>query len=108
MAEYIRNAILEMSEIDNNTLQTLTSSPFDKPMGYWPVVKYIRGKLIGSGDELAAKGNVYPFMRWRPTIKSATVDENGNLNMEIQETFTAELADGIEFRPQSYEVWKAG
>jgi len=68
MADYVRVAILEMCGLDDNTFATLTSDPYDKPLGYWPVVKYLRGKLVGSGDELAAPGNAYPFIRWNPPL----------------------------------------
>lgn len=107
MAAYVRNAILEMSEVGEDTLQVLVGDPFDKPMGYWPVVKYLRGKLIGPGEDLAAEGNMYPFMRWQPTIKAAKVNEKGKMDIQIEETFTVETAEGIGFRLQSYEMWQA-
>jgi hypothetical protein len=108
MAGYVRSAIFDILGIQDDTLQLLTSDPYNKPIGYWPVAKYVRGKLVGSGDELAAKGNAYPFMRWRPSIKAANVDETGEIHLQMEETVTAELADGISFQPQSIEVWQPG
>jgi len=106
MAAYVRTAILEMIGVDADTFKLLTSNPFDKPMGYWPIVKYIRGRLIGAGEELAAEGNSYPFIKWNPVVKSSQVGEDGKLNITFNETFTAEIAKGILFEPQLYEAWQ--
>ena len=83
----------------------MTSDPFDRPLGHWPVAKYLRGKLVGPGEELAAPGNAYPFIKWDSTIRTATW-EGGKLNVEIGENLTPELAQGISFRPRSVEEWQ--
>ena len=106
MAGYIRNAIFEICGLDDNTFKILTGEPFNKPLGYWPIVKYIRGQLIGEGEELARPGNAYPIMRWKPIVKSCKVSPDGKLNITLEENFTAEIAKGISFRPYSYEAWK--
>lgn len=106
MAKYIRNSILELSGLEAVPLKTLTSAPYDKPMGYWPFVKYFRGRLLGEGHELAAKGNAYPFLRWKPVIDKCEVAEDGKINIQLSESFTAEFGEGISFQPVSYEVWK--
>jgi hypothetical protein len=108
MANYLRPALLELCGLDADTINVLTADPYDKPIGYWPVVKYLRGKLLGEGDELAAQGNAYPFMRWTPTIKSTTLEESGKFRIGLSETLTAKLAKGIKFQPRSYEAWQAG
>jgi len=107
MAGYVRKAILELCQIDDDTYKTLTKDPFDKPMGYWPVVKYLRGKLIGKGEELAPEGNAYPFMRWKPEIISTEFDKSGKYNMKFKDNLTAELAEGVSFQPKSFEAWQA-
>lgn len=106
MAGYVRTAILEMCELDSAIFNKLTSAPFDKPLGHWPVVKYLRGKLIGSGEELAAPGNAYPFIRWSFGFKPAKW-EDGKYNVEITENITPEIAEGIGFQAQSLEMWQA-
>jgi hypothetical protein len=75
-------------------------------LGHWPIVKYLRSKLVGTGEELAAPGNEYPFMKWNPKIKRAKW-EGGKLNIELEENLTAELAEGIGFQRGSIEVWQA-
>jgi hypothetical protein len=47
-------------------------------------------------------------MKWKPTIKSTNVTEDGKFNITISDTFTAELAKGIKFQPSSVEAWQAG
>jgi hypothetical protein len=106
MAMYIRNAILGLSGLEAEPLRVLTSDPYDKPMGYWPVVKYVRGRLLGESPELAAKGNAYPFLRWKPVINKCEVNEDGKINIQFSENLTAELGKAISFQPKSYEAWK--
>jgi hypothetical protein len=108
MATYIRNAILELSGLEAEPLRILTADPFDKPMGYWPVVKYVRGRLLSESSELAAKGNAYPFLRWKPVINKCEVTEDGKINIQLSENLTAELGEGVSFQAISYEAWKPG
>lgn len=106
MAEYIRKEIFDLLELDENIYNILTNDPFDKPMGNWALIKHIRGKLIGDNHDLAAKNNMYPFLKWKPTINKCEVTEEGKINIQVTDSFTAELGEGIEFQPISHETWK--
>lgn len=105
MAQYIREEIFHQLKLDEDAYSVLTNDPFDKPMGYWSLAKSIRGKLLGDNPELAAKGNEYPFLKWKPLVK-CEVTEDGKNNIQQSENFTLELGEGIEFSLVSYEVWK--
>ena len=105
MANYVRKAILDMLELDPKDREALEK--LDKPLGHWPIVKYFRGKLISDGDRLAAEGKAYPFLRWKPIIKNLSISPDGKFNFTITESFTAELAEGVSFRPESIEIWQA-
>jgi len=105
MAKYVRKAILDMLDLDPEDFETLME--LDKPLGYWPIAKYFRGKLVGYGERLAQGGNAYPFLKWKPTIKSLSISQDGEFNFTLTESFTAELAEGILFKPQSIEIWQA-
>lgn len=107
MAGYVRNAILDMSGIESTVTTLLQNDPFDKPMGYWPVVKYIRGSLEGTSDDLALEGQLYPFMKWDPTVKTSEIKQDGKLEITFNDTWTAEIGKGISFTLKSFEVWKA-
>lgn len=106
MAAHIRNAILRLGDVPDLVLDVLLNDPFDKPLGHWPLAKYIRGRLVGDSPVLAREGNQYPFLRWNPTVKSCAPDAVGKLSLQFSESFTAELADGISFQPHSVEVWQ--
>ena len=106
MAEYTRTAIIELCGLEEDILNILLTKPFNKPLGYWPLAKYLRGKLIGTSDQLAAKGYTYPFMKWKPTIKSASVNKKGQYNITIKDSITPVLGKGISFQPNSHEVWQ--
>lgn len=107
MAGYIRGAILDLCELDEPVSRRLTSGPFDKPLGYWPVVKYMRGRLVGSSDQLAAPGNAYPFLRWDPGVKKCEVTEQGEINVRFTDSFTGEFGEGTSFVPTRHEAWQA-
>lgn len=105
VARHVRRTIFEMCGIEGTAFSTLTSDPFDKPLGDWPVVKYVRGRLLGSGDDLAAPGNAHPYLRW--TYAVGPSGDGGETLREITERITPELAEGISFQAQSFEAWRA-
>ena len=84
----------------------LLATPYNVPLGNWPVVKYIRGQLLGDSDSLAAKTNEYPIMSWRSTIKSVEFSESGEYVVKFEETLTPRLGNGISFQRKSFEVWQ--
>ena len=106
MAAYVRTAIFNLSKIDEKTRATLLSDDYLKPMGHWPLTKYLRGTLEGEGPELAKPENEYPFIKWSSIVREAQLNEDGRLDIKIDDTFTAELAEGISFKPKSVEVWE--
>lgn len=106
MAAYVRTAILELADIPTDVGDLLLKDPFDKPLGHWPLAKYVRGRLLGNSPTLAREGSRYPFLRWKPSITSCHPDAVGKLGIQLTDSLTAELADGITFQPQSVEVWE--
>jgi hypothetical protein len=107
LAKHVRGSILRLAGVAEPTVNQLNRSPFDKPVGYWPLAKYLRGKLVGASKELAAAGNEYPFIKWNPIVTACSVSDS-EIKMTTKETFTAELAEGIGYDQQSYEVWQPG
>ena len=107
MAKYTRTAIIELCDLEKDKINILLTEPFNKPLGYWPIVKYLRGKLIGKGDQLAAEGNTYPFMKWKSAYKTTLEDKTKKLNISIKDSINPELGQGISFKPISREIWQA-
>ena len=105
-AEYVRGEILALSDIPADIRQRLLVDPFNVPQGPGILAKYLFGKLVGAGEQLAKEGNVYPVLLWSQTIKSCGVDGSGKINMEITDSITPQLADGIVLQPIRHEVWK--
>jgi hypothetical protein len=97
-----------VSGVENTIAQLLLSSPFDKPHSLQPFVKYIWGYLLGTSEELAEQGQLYPIMRWQSSIKSFSQPELGKYEMETDEKLTASLGQGITFQPDRFEVWQDG
>ena len=107
MAKYTRTAIIELCNLEKDKKDILLAEPFNKPLGYWPIVKYLRGKLIGKGDQLAVEGNAYPFIKWKSTYISTLEDKTKKLHISIKDSITPELGQGISFKPISREIWQA-
>jgi hypothetical protein len=105
-AKYLRKAVLDLLDIEQPYLKVLLSPPRDAPLGNWPVVKYMRGQLLGLSDRLAAEGNEYPIMTWRSSIKSVEINDEGEYQLKFDENFTARLGEGTVFQPHSFEVWR--
>jgi len=107
MAKYMRTAIIELCDLEKDKKNILLAEPFNKPLGYWPIVKYLRGKLIGKGDQLAVEGNAYPFIKWKSTYISTLEDKTKKLHISIKDSITPELGQGISFKLISREIWQA-
>jgi hypothetical protein len=105
-ASYLRQAIVGLLDIEQRYYQQLFSEPYNDPLGHWPIVKYIRGQLLGSSSQLAADGNVYPIMNWASTLKSVEMNDKGDFQINSEDNLTAKLGEGISFQPHSFEVWK--
>jgi hypothetical protein len=105
-AACLRKTIFDLVTIKEGYRDILLAAPYNVPLGNWPVVKYIRGQLLGDSDSLAAEGNEYPIMLWRSTIKSVDFSESRDYVVTFDETLTARLGNGIRFQPKSFEVWK--
>jgi hypothetical protein len=107
MAQYVRQAIFELSNVDASISQKLLNDPFDRPVGNAPLTKYMRGQLVGNSPNLAKEGNAYPFLAWKPDFKSAKLLPDGKtFGVEFTETLTPELGPGISFRPKRSEIWQ--
>jgi hypothetical protein len=104
-ANYLRKAILNIVGINSTYHDILLTTPYDVPLGYWPVAKYMRGQLLGDSDSLAAKGKEYPIMSWRSTIESIDYSDSGKYNVKFKDKLRVHLGDGISFRRKSFEVW---
>lgn len=105
-ASYLRESIIELLDLDQDIRSFHMDKSKNKPLGNWPVVKYIRGHLVGESDDLAAEGNEYPILSWKSRIKSINKSETGEYMLSFDEKLTVRLGSEIQFQPESFEVWR--
>lgn len=105
MADLVRAAIFGLVGLDSGNAAAMLAEPYTKPLGNWPLARYLRGKLLGPGDRLAAEGNAYPVVSWSVSAKSATLSQGGSAQMQFSESMTPQLAPGISLKPMRHEVW---
>jgi hypothetical protein len=104
-AGYLRHAILDLLALAPELQSRLTDETHRKPLGDWPLTKYLRGKLIAHTDSLASAKNKYPIMTWRTNIKSLQMNVKGEYEIKCEEKITPQLAEGVSFQRTSLEVW---
>lgn len=108
LAKYVRAAVLRMSDLSRDVEELLLAEPYGSPLGTWPLVKFVTGKLVGSSSDIATKGQAYPFIRWRSTVESCSFDDNGRFSVRVKDSITPEVGGGISFRLSSIQVWRGG
>lgn len=106
MAHHVRTSIFDLARLSKDPRAKLLSKAFAEPLGPSRVIKYLRGHLLGDREDMARPGSEYPFIRWSTTLKKAELDEDGNLQLQLEEKLTPELADGMSFSLKSMKVWK--
>lgn len=104
-AQHIRQAILELSDVPDEVISTLTSSPFDTVRASWPFAMYVRGDFIGEAAHLAAPDERYPLVRWEHRLKSFRRNPDGTAKIQLEDNMTVKCGEGVVFQPKSREVW---
>lgn len=110
MAAHVRQAILGLvfEEAAGEQTRVLASDRFSTPLGCWPIVKYARGKIIGTGDNLAPNQQRYPSLGWTAMVDSARINDEGQLEVDVREKIHPQFGDGLAFQLESAEVWRPG
>lgn len=102
-ARYLRRAILQLLDIDQESISTLTAPPFDTIPGL-RIDKYIYGTLLGAGPP-HAPDQLYPILSWSSRATAIDFAPDGTAQISFSETMTKRLGDGITLRPKRLEVW---
>lgn len=108
LAQYVRAALFVFCDLDESAKSIVFADPYDKPLGTWPLVKLVRGKLMGKGASLAPPNQAYPFIKWRSSVSSCTADAHGKMNFQFTESFTPQLGEGISLQLSSVQIWRGG
>lgn len=108
LAHHARAAIFHLAHVSGDLVAALTRAPYEKPLGTWPLVKFITGTLEGKSSELAKPGNAYPVIIWQHEIKSVAFDPEGKMQVQFRDRMRAELGSGITLRPRNLQLWQGG
>jgi hypothetical protein len=104
-AGHLRRAILTVMGVEENIKTGLLSKDYTVPRGPVSLIYYLRGKMIGKIEELAAKDQQYPYCEWRPTLKTVSFGENGLYEFGSEHMVTMNIGERAQFRPERYEIW---
>jgi hypothetical protein len=104
-ASYLRTAIIKTIGIDPTLEKQASSQDYSVPRGPLIVTRYFYGTLLGKADQLAAKGQYYPIVQWRTSLKNVVFNEKGIFSFTPSEKMTPVLGDGVQLRLQGWEVW---
>lgn len=104
VANLLRLAILKELGLSAADEATLCSPPYDQP-GHLGFAKYLRGKLVGGTDDLAAPDQAHPFLKWETTFQEMPNPDSEELKIKMSETITGVFAKGVSFKLESTEVW---
>jgi len=104
-ARYLRDAILNLIDIDPGQRTLLLQTPFTLPMALAGFTRYLRGTLTGEADKLASNGEPHPFMRWTGRMTGYRLVNENECSIDADGTMTARIGEGRQFQPVSHEVW---
>jgi hypothetical protein len=105
-ARYVREAIFDFAELGDETRSRLLADRYATPLKAW-IVRYLRGKLVGDTDDLAAPDEAYPLFVRTQEISELRLRDDGSYHFEMNENFKARFSDAVRFQGTSYEVWGA-
>lgn len=105
VAGYLRQGIIELLNVPDEIKRELIAKPYEKPIGTEGYIRYLRGHLLANHNDLAAKGQEYPFVDWKFSVKSFSLGEKGELNITFSESMTPQIGREVSFRPKSVEVY---
>ena len=108
IAGYVREAILELVGLENKYKKRLLSDVLSKPLGFWPYANYLKGKLSNAKDNIAKKGNEYPYLDWEIGFKDFKIIENNSkVRFELKNKVVPQVANGADFKDTlKHEIWK--
>jgi hypothetical protein len=101
---HVRQAFLELAGVPADAQRELVTERYKAPVDMTEYVRYIRGGLVGPGEELAAADQAYPILEWTsaPTLEDLG---EGRSRVSGDESFTVRTADSISFRLDRFEMW---
>jgi hypothetical protein len=103
-ATHLRRAIIRLSGVPEPARSEMLRDPYATPIIGFPITKYLRGKLMGSGDP-AAPGERYPSVTWRTDIENFRRRDDGGHDLRWNDKITPKLSQAIQLTDISIELW---
>jgi hypothetical protein len=104
-ANYLRAAILGLSNVGSADATIMLAPPFDIPFEATQLARYLKGRVTGAVQSLPAQGQVYPFIRWSTRMTRFARDTDGRYSVSIAERYVPRIGKGVTFQPERLEVW---
>jgi hypothetical protein len=104
-ASYLRKAMIRLCDLQEPHRTTLLAPKFAQPLAQWSVVSYLKGTLLAQSDSIAASDQEYPIIKWSTKVSKLARLPDGNYDIEISQTITPKLAEGVQFRADRFEMW---
>jgi hypothetical protein len=104
-ANYLRTAIIKLLNLSSQTEKALLAPPYDNPIGTEGYIRYLRGQLLSSSDQLAPDGFEYPIVDWKFSVNSFRITSDNHLQLSFSQSLTPRLAKGVSFQPKSFEIY---
>jgi hypothetical protein len=103
-AAHLRRAIIRLSGVPETSAVEMLGDPYGTPIIGFPITKYLRGRLRGSGDP-APPGQRYPSVTWRADIEQFRRRDDGGHDLRWNEKITPKLGPDIQLTDISIELW---
>lgn len=103
-ASLVRDAWLLLVRAPEVVCRELMEGRFAQPLDMTDYVRYVRGRLVGPGDDLAPASEEYPYLEWKTAPRLSDAGD-GRITISGEETFTVRTNDRIAFRAESWEFW---
>lgn len=103
-AAHLRKAIVVLSRVSEPASSEMLRSPYDTPIIGFPITKYLRGTIKGSGHP-AAPDQRYPSVTWRSDITTFRLKDDGRYDVQWNENISPKLGPAVQLTDISIEMW---
>jgi hypothetical protein len=105
VAEYVREATIRAAFSPQSVPAELTAEELRYPLGASPVRRYVRGTLIGPGDELAPGGGGFPGFRIDSTSVETRRSPRGHIDIEPLDALRFMAGGQTQASDVKFQLW---
>ena len=94
-AKYVREMMFDLLNLDEEVKAKLSGSMYAAPFGSIRAQRQLFGELASDAREVAADGQLYPYVVWRASLRSYARGSDGEDQMSVQFNLRPVLADKV-------------